>query len=178
MSSTYFKLYVDWILAKNSCFLDLIWIHLKTSHKLQSQGAMNFWSHHLQILSCLLHRCGQSLITFDHFFYLPLFKAVGGEIWSEMLPILWPCYLLRINKKNIAKGTTDPSIGCLCLWNLLSLHWYSSNWNGYNSNKPMNILQECVVWFKFVCKIHPPTNNLILFQLEWHGYWVDRWAIF
>ena len=44
-------------------------------------------------------RCGQSLITFDHFFYLPLFKAVGGEIWSEMLPILWPCYLLRINKK-------------------------------------------------------------------------------
>ena len=67
-------------------------------------------------------RCGQSLITFDHFFYLPLFKAVGGEIWSEMLPILWPCYLLRINKKNIAKGTKDPSIGCLCLLNLLSLH--------------------------------------------------------
>ena len=44
-------------------------------------------------------RCGQSLITFDHFFYLPLFKAVGGEIRSEILPILWPCYLLRTNKK-------------------------------------------------------------------------------
>ena len=44
-------------------------------------------------------RGGQSLITFDHLFYLPVFKVVVGEIWSEMLPILWPCCLLRINKK-------------------------------------------------------------------------------
>ena len=117
MSSTYFKLYVDWILAKNSCFLDLIWIHLKTSHKLQSQGAISFWSHHLQILPCLLHsrdvvKASLHLIIC---FIFPYLKRLEGKFGVKCCPFCGPATSLGSTRKTLPKAQQTPALGaCVC----------------------------------------------------------------